>query len=363
MRTPYLFVVTVAVAVGLPVVATAGTAGKKAEKQFKNIQSFKGMPESDVHPAMEFMSRALGVGCEYCHVKSADGSGPWPMEKDDKAAKRTARKMIAMQQRINRDFFGGHQEVTCATCHAGRAEPLATPPLALHAEPKPAAAPPALRAEEVLEKFVTASGGKAAWEKLKSRVATTTFVGPPEGMPLELTQAAPNRWRAKIVAKWGSFEQAFDGKSGWQRGPGGDVADLASKDLADARRDAPLALPLALASLVTELKVIADAPVGKGNAHVLEGKNGAVTERLYFDDKTGLLVRWSSELHTALGELPEETSYEDYRKVDGVMLPHLVVRNIAGEAQTIKYQSIKHNVPVEDAQFARPAAAAPAPAK
>ncbi|MDB4966162.1 MAG: hypothetical protein JWN44_1851 [Myxococcales bacterium] len=342
-------------AFGCPTLATATEPPKKAEQQFKNIQSFKGMPAHDIDPAMEFMSRALGVGCEHCHVSVADGQ--WPMEKDDKQAKRTTRKMIAMQQRINRDFFGGHQEVTCATCHAGRVEPLATPPMARHEEAaKAAPAPASVRVDEVLQKFVTATGGKPAWDKLKTRVSQTTFVGPPTGIPLEVTQLAPDRWLARMISKHGSFEQGFDGKSGWQRSPRGDVHDLGGSDLADARRDAPLALPLVLPSLVSELKVIADALVGKGNAHVLEGTSGDVVERLYFDDKSGLLVRWSTRLHTPLGDLPEETSFEDYRKVDGVMLPFTVVRNIAGEAQTIKYQSIKHNVPVDEAQFARPAA-------
>jgi hypothetical protein len=361
------FVAPVAlVAVALLTFPVAAAEPVKAEQQYKNIQSFKGAPASDIDPAMEFMARALGVGCEHCHVTG--GNGPWPMEKDDKLAKRTARKMIAMQERINHDFFGGHQEVTCATCHAGRAEPLPTPPMTAHAghgeaAAKPAAPPPSLRPDDVLQKFVTASGGKAAWAKLKTRVSTGTFVGPPQGLPLEVTQAAPNRWRGRIVLPFGNFEQGFDGKSGWQRTPTGEVNDLGGKDLADARRDAPLALPLALPSLVSGLKVLADEAVEGHNAHVLEGKNGGVVERLAFDADSGLLLRWSTQGHTLLGELPQETSFEDYRKVDGVMVPFRVVRNIAGEKVTMTYQSIKHNVAVDDKELTRPAPApAPAPA-
>src|SRR5439155_12189839 len=212
----------------------------------------------------------------------------------------------------------------------------------------PAAPPPSLRADDILQKYVTASGGKPAWAKLKTRSATATFVGPPGGLPLEITQAAPNHWRLRIILKFGTYERGFDGKSGWLREPSGEVTDLGGKDLDDARRDAPLALPLALPSLLSGLKVVADEPVNGHNAHVLEGKNaGGVVERLVFDADSGLLVRWSTEGHTPLGELPQEISFEDYRKVDGVMLPFRVVDNVAGEKQTITYQSIKHNAPVD----------------
>src|SRR5512141_2561488 len=74
-----------------------------AEGRFKNIQVFKGYPADDVFPAMQFISAALGVDCEYCHVEHAN-------EKDDKKEKQTARKMIAMTFAINHDNFDGHRE-------------------------------------------------------------------------------------------------------------------------------------------------------------------------------------------------------------------------------------------------------------
>ena len=82
----------------------------KAEGRFKNIQVFKGYPADDVLPAMQFLSAALGVDCEYCHVERAP-------EKDDKKEKQTARKMIEMTFAINRQHFDGHREVTCMSCH------------------------------------------------------------------------------------------------------------------------------------------------------------------------------------------------------------------------------------------------------
>src|SRR5262252_9657856 len=100
-----------------PAVESA-TAPKLAEEEFKNIQALKGIPADQLIPAMQFIAAALGVECEHCHVAHA-------FEKDDKKAKVTARKMIAMMMAINKDNFEGHREVTYYSYHRGAADPVA----------------------------------------------------------------------------------------------------------------------------------------------------------------------------------------------------------------------------------------------
>ena len=136
-----------------------------AEKFYKNIQVFQGLPSTDLVPAMNFMADSLGVKCSYCHV--TNDTGRWPMEKDDKAAKNRAREMVRMMREINKANFKGKVEVTCATCHHGSNDPLSTPPLLAEsaaAHPAgPAGAPPAAPSvDAVLEKYTAAIGGKAA---------------------------------------------------------------------------------------------------------------------------------------------------------------------------------------------------------
>ena len=86
------------------------TAPKKAEEQFKNIQTLKGIPADQVIPSMQFITASLGVECDFCHVQGA-------FDKDDKKPKQTARKMMEMMFAINKENFEGHREVTCYSCH------------------------------------------------------------------------------------------------------------------------------------------------------------------------------------------------------------------------------------------------------
>ena len=330
---------------------------KPAEQVFKNIQVLKGMPAAQLDPAMDVMAGALGVQCNYCHVMAGRGQPP-AMEKDDKQAKRTARKMITMMQKINHDFFGDEQAVTCATCHNGRAEPRTVPPVERVAkEPEPGKVPAGVTVKSLVDKWVQASGGAAAWKKLKTRVTTGTVEGfGPTPFGVEVLQAPAEKWRQKLTMPNGTFTQGWDGKNGY-RAFNGNARPLDDAD--EIRREAQFAPPLTLPALLTGAKVVADAPLEKGTAHVLEGRMGDAHVKLWFDTATHLLARMTVRVPTPVGDLPQEVDFDDYRTVDGVKLPFVVKTNQGGQTAVARASDIKHNAVIEDAEFAAPKAPAP----
>ena len=110
-------------------------------------KNLKVLPQDITAPqllgTMKFFAQSLGVRCTFCHV----GAGGQPLSSfdfasDAKPEKQTARKMIAMVQRLNADLPGitgmSDAKVTCFTCHRGAEKPLTMPPPAV----APAAAPP-----------------------------------------------------------------------------------------------------------------------------------------------------------------------------------------------------------------------------
>ena len=52
----------------MPAPLAADMKGKTADQFYKKIEVLKGIPADQVHPAMEYITTALGVGCGYCHV-------------------------------------------------------------------------------------------------------------------------------------------------------------------------------------------------------------------------------------------------------------------------------------------------------
>jgi len=74
-------------------------------------------------------------------------------------------------------------------------------------------------------------------------------------------------------------------------------------------------------------------------------------EKLFFDVRTGFLVRRYTESDTPLGKLPLQIDYEDYRAVDGIQQPFLIHWSFPGRIWGRKIDEIKQNVPIDDAKF------------
>lgn len=93
----------------------ASSKEERTEQKYKNIQVLKGLPAERLESIMFAFKSALGVECTHCHVKDH-------FDKDDKAAKQLARKMITMTRNANAQL-GGAARVTCYTCHRGQTRP------------------------------------------------------------------------------------------------------------------------------------------------------------------------------------------------------------------------------------------------
>jgi hypothetical protein len=165
---------------------------KPAEQVYKNIQVMKGVPASRLMPAMNRLSQFLGVDCAYCHVPDA-------LDKDDKPAKQTARKMFELVRTINTTL--NTNRVTCYTCHRGQPQPVSMPPAPANAPPKSESAPPEIKpadakvnVDTILDHYIQSLGGRAALERVTTRVMTGTMATQ-GGMkaPLEVYEKAPNK--------------------------------------------------------------------------------------------------------------------------------------------------------------------------
>ena len=94
MSAPSLHAQAPAAAPPAPAPTAADMKGKTADQFYKKIEVLKGIPADQVHPAMEYITTALGVGCGYCHVIGH-------FDQDDKREKHVARSMIQMTMALN----------------------------------------------------------------------------------------------------------------------------------------------------------------------------------------------------------------------------------------------------------------------
>jgi outer membrane lipoprotein-sorting protein len=371
--------------------ATTTPAPKKAEEQFKNIQTLKGIPADQLIPAMQFITASLGVECEFCHVQGA-------FEKDDKKPKQTARKMMEMMFAINKDNFEGHREVTCYSCHRGSADPVATP-VVMAEEPKPVMAEakkeeekkvepkkaetttveekerPAKKGEEkedeeeaakaaaaespadvLFDRYLQAAGGSAV-ATITSRVMKGTISFGDRNVPIEIFAKDPGKRISFTHTPDGDSVTAFNGHEGWLGAPGRPLREMHGSDLNGAAMDADLHFASHLKGSFSEVQVQGTEKVGGHDTYAVVGRReGKPPLRLYFDEESGLLVRLVRYGETPLGLLPTQIDYADYRAVGWVKIPFRWTLARPGGRFTIQLSDVKQNVPLDDAKFAKPPA-------
>ena len=339
--------------------APGATQEKNAGEAFKNIQVFKDIPASQLMPAMFMISASLGVGCDFCHVTSEQG--PWPMEKDDKKPKQTAREMVKMLNGINNGTFGGRTEVSCATCHQGRTRTESLPPVPPLGAKRPDELAPAFQAKDaptadaLLDRYVEAIGGAAELQKVKTREATGTMVSE-QGKTFTTTeiQKTPNLFVTKFSSADLNRSSGFDGTSAWQKWG---AQAFVQRDIEGDRiaRSGEFWIDTDVKKLYPRRVVTGIEKVNDEEVYVVRlGGVGNVGETLYFSKATGLLLRRVVLTRTPVGRLPQETDFSDYRDVDGVKEPFTITRRELNARQTIKFTEIKHNVTVEDSAFQAP---------
>jgi photosynthetic reaction center cytochrome c subunit len=355
-----------AAAAGPTTASAPQSVGKKAEEQFKNIQVLKGIPADQLVPSMQFITASLGVQCDFCHVQGA-------FEKDDKKPKQTARKMMEMMFAINKENFAGHRDVTCYSCHRGATVPVGTP-LVMTEEPKEMASSPKKpegdakpdaepSAEQLLAKYVQAAGGAAAIEKASTRVMKGSIEFGGKSLPIDIYSKDPDMRVSLTHMPEGESVTAFDGHSGWMGMPGGRIREMQGAELDGAAIDADLHLATHLKGLFTAVKVHGAEKVGDHEAYFVIGERGEKPPiHLYFEQESGLLVRMVRFGETALGTMPVQIDYADYRDVAGIKVPYRWTLARPGGRFTIQVSDVKENVPVDDAKFVKPPAP-PEPAK
>jgi hypothetical protein len=342
---------------------------KTVDQVFKNIKILNGMPQSKLYPTMRFMAASLGFQCGSCHVVKnfIDAAA------DDKPEKQTARRMIKMVIEINNRLFQGNPVVSCYTCHRGQRTPQGAPELPLPVRSSGSSTRPSTSglpsADEVLNKYLVAIGGKARADRITNCVVkgtTTTAIG--QVVAYEAEQAVPDKGHETFAIQNApgrncagdsrcEYERVINGRQGWLKSGAG-VQELVGEQLADQKLTFPLFQILKIKDQYASFRVsgrdrIEDRDVYLLSAVRLDDK----LESLYFDVENGLLRRRISYLRSLVGTIPQQTDFEDYREVDGSRLPFTIRMAFADSGSlpiTRKFAEIKLNVLVAESKFDKP---------
>jgi hypothetical protein len=348
--------------------AAPATSPKMVEDVFKNVQVLKGIGVDDFMLTMGIMSAAVGSDCVGCHPSAGTDHVDWAL---DTPRKRTARRMVQMVAAINRDNFNGRQVVTCWTCHRGRDRPVTTmtldtvygPPID-ESDDVLTQAQGVLSVDQVLDKYLQAIGGAQNVARVTSFVATGKSVGYRGfggGGVVEVSAQAPDKRATHITfpeyPDRGVSVRTYDGRTGWIATPLAVVRkyELAGSERDGARLDAMLSFPTEIKQALTNLRVGPPSTIGDRDVTVVQGNgpNGTLAT-LYFDDRSGLLVRMVRHGRSPIGRVPTQVDYSDYRDVGGIKFPFRWTFAWLDGQDKFEFSDVKVNVPIDAAKFGEP---------
>jgi zinc protease len=228
--------------------------------------------------------------------------------------------------------------------------------LSLGGDARAQAAPPS--AETVLDNYVKAVGGRAAFDKLNTRVAKGRIEMPAAGISMTLTAwvARPNKTRTLIESDIiGRIERGFDGSVAWELSTTGGPRVLDGARFDDVVRDSRFDGLTAWREWVVKAESQGAADVeGKPAWKVLITPKRGAPETLFFDQASFLLVKIEVTVNSAMGDVPTENFVGDYRDVGGLRLPHRIRQKAAGQELVTVLESITHDGEIPAGQFDLP---------
>ena len=363
---------------GLPLICLLVVVSVKAQEKplmaedvFKNIQVLKGIPVKEFMNTMGFFSAATNLNCIDCHSPQSESLEGYAI---DTPRKQTARRMVLMVNQINQANFGGRKMVTCYTCHRASDRPEAVPSLLdQYSVPEddpnrveiipagPVQSVKKISADQVLDKYLQAIGGAAQAARLTSFAAKGTYDGYDTlsaKVPVDIFANAPNQMATVVHTQNGDSVTTYDGRNGWIAAADKlmRVLPLDGGDLEGAKMDATLSFPARLKQDFQWRTGFPSVTIDDQPVEVIQNAaRGATGAKLYFNSESGLLVRQVRFVDTAVGVIPTQVDYSDYRDVAGVKVPFKRVITWTDGRSTIELSQVQPNVRIAAAQFAKPA--------
>lgn len=220
----------------------------------------------------------------------------------------------------------------------------------------------AVSAEDLVSIHVEAMGGRKRLEALSAIRATGQVLAGGKTLRFTMVAARPNRIRLETQNGPRTLVQGFDGKDApWEFDTGNwppryrEMAEAHVKTFtADAEFDDPL-VGGAERGFIFDYAGEVEAD-GRKLLRLLVTRRQVETYSLFLDAETYLVVLRVEQRQTPGGRtLQVATRFDDFRPVDGVLLPHLVTMLVDGKpTQQTRIERIEPNPEITAETFSRP---------
>ncbi len=215
------------------------------------------------------------------------------------------------------------------------------------------------KGETILDKYVEATGGKAAYEKVKTRISTGTVEITGAGVKGKITiiQSLPDLGLMKMeLGQLGLTQQGYSSSTAWEVSPITGARLLEGDEKASAVRSSSLESDYNWRKFFTKAETAGIEDVEGKPAYkvILTPKEGNPTTSFY-DKASGLLVRSDTTVKSPMGEISVSAIVSDYKDFDGVKVPLKVKQKVLTQEMVITIEKVEQNVDLPAGTFDLPA--------
>src|ERR1700734_2136302 len=234
---------------------------------------------------------------------------------------------------------------------------FAQAPAGTDQKPATSAAAATPSADQILDKYVSAIGGAAAWHKITPRIAKGTIDIPAMNISgtVESHEKAPSSMLVVVNIAGATFERGCDGTTAWSDDPQNGLRTESGAEAEDSLRQSDFYHQVNMRKYYSKWNVPGTEKIGDQDTYAVEATSTAGDlDKMYFDTKTGLMARAITTVHTPQGAAVIQTDLSDYHDIDGIKLPFAVHQSSAQSDYTIKFTDVQQNVQLANSQFAKP---------
>jgi hypothetical protein len=217
-------------------------------------------------------------------------------------------------------------------------------------------APTAARADAVqdlVDKYIQATGGVKAHKAVKSRTQKGTMMLVDMGMSASIESyiAPPNFLNVVNVEGFGEVRSGISGDTTWQMNPMQGDSILEGGAAKGLQRQASLSPWLEWKKWYTGGEVLGDADwEGEAATKVSFSKEEGEPDVVYFSKESGLIIGQET---VGQDGSPASQTLSDYQDVDGVKLPHKITTSGMMNIE-IEFTETKQNVEIPAETFELP---------
>ncbi len=211
---------------------------------------------------------------------------------------------------------------------------------------------------DILNKYITATGGISAYDKIRNRITRSTLDIKDRNMKMSIITYAAKPDKIYIVMETPETGRVVRGMSEgvvWEKNVASGAQIKYGEERLDGLRDAAFDKFVYWQEAFQSADCVGIDTVDNKPCYkvVMKPKMGH-NLILHFDRNTGLILRIDFAIRPQKKLIEASIIMSDYRPVDGILLAFKTQMNLMGESRIMTIDSIRQNAPIPDSVFALP---------